>query len=176
MLNKIYELLGDIKSQNEVSFLQKGDFWISLFFNFLGLYLAYLAYKEANRAKEAAEEAANSVRAVGVSLGLSEIAYQLERIDINIQYTTCRTLLSETHRKTRQLTATYKNDPELSIIINKVESTLGQIEVALYDVRPINETVISPLHSVYWAIECFSSPLVGHLGELIGAVAKRTQP
>ncbi len=173
-MDKIYQLLERLERQVSQPYWQKYDFWITTAFGFVGLFLSYLAYKEAKRAKEAAQSAARTVKAITVSLELTDIVQKLDRIDEKIGYSACRELYNENNRKIKRLITPFKDDTELGALVANVETTLVQINVALVDVKPYNNVEDGSVYAVYSAVEGPFSLLSGQLGELIGLFERRT--
>lgn len=178
-MKEIFNQLAKILESTTEPFWYKGDFLIGLVFNIVGLVLSWMAYREAKKAKEAADGAVRAVRLRSIVLELTEIVQGFDRLEINIQYVACRSLINETTRKINRLFGPLKedellNDESMSRTINEVEMTLETLRSSLVSVTPFgNENQGSP-HTIYIAVENDFSILSSQLSALIGSLESRT--
>lgn len=98
----------------------------------------------------------------------------MDKLDIEIEFSTARDLLNETNRRVRRLIAPFKEDDNYKTIAIKIIDTLSSAKNNLLQVRPIDQEEQVVTNSVYYAIESDFSELSGQLAELMGKFEERT--
>lgn len=167
---EIIELLRN----SEIPFWETWDFWIFIVLAIGSLIASITAFKEARKAKEAAHEAGKTVKIQTITIELSEIIQRLDKLDIEIEFSTARDLLNETNRRVRRLIAPFKEDENYKSIATTITDTLTSAKNNLLQVRPIDQEEQVVTNSVYYAIESDFSELSGQLAELMGKFEERT--
>lgn len=168
--NEIIELINQI----DIPFWERIDFWIFLVLSIGSLYASIKAFIEAKQAKIAANEAGKTVKIQTVTIELSEVIQRLDRLDVEIDFSTARDLLNETNRRVRRLIAPFKEDDEYKTLISSIITTLSDSKTALLQVRPIDQDEIIVKSTVYYSMESNFSELTGQLAELMGKFEERT--
>lgn len=150
------------------------DFWIFLVLAIGSLFASIRAVIEAKQAKIAANDAGKTVKIQTITIELSEVMQRLDKLDVEIDFSTARDLLSETNRRVRRLIAPFKEDEEYKDIIGSIITTLSDSKSALLRVRPIDQDEVVVRSTVYYSIESNFSELTGQLAELMGKFEERT--
>ncbi len=158
----------------ENTYWTKPDFWISCILSAGSLIASILAFVAANKAKKAAREAAKTVKIQTVTIDLSEIILHLDKLNMEIDFSTARDLLNETRNKVRRLLAPYNNEIEYKDKIAIIFKTLDDTKTSLLQVKPEDPSIQIIRNSVYYSIENNISLLSGHLAELMGLFEYRT--
>lgn len=167
------ELLNQIKSL-DIPFWKEGDFWIFLFMALLSLGASIKAFLEARAAKVAATEAGTTVKIQTITIELSEIIQKLDKLDIDIEFSTARDFLNEINRRVRRLTSPFAEDDSYKLKIETIYTSLTDCKSSLDDVRPLENGAPVVDNAVYHAVESHFADLSGELAELMGLFEKRT--
>lgn len=167
------EIINQIKAL-DVPFWKEADFWIFLLLAILSLGASIKAFLEARAAKEAANDAGTTVKIQTITIELSEIIQKLDKLDIDIEFSSARDFLNEINRRVRRLTSPFALDEEYKPKIDLIYGSLTGCKSSLDSVRPIEngEEVVD--NAVYHAVESHFSDLSGQLAELMGLFEKRT--
>jgi adenine C2-methylase RlmN of 23S rRNA A2503 and tRNA A37 len=168
--NEILEVIEKI----DYPFWKRTDFWIFLVLAIGSLYASIKAFIEAKQAKIAANEAGRTVKIQTITIELSEVIQRLDRLDVEIDFSTARDLLNETNRRVRRLIAPFKEDLEYKSLIVSIITTLSDSKTALLQVKPIDQDKVVVKSTVYYSIESNFSELTGLLAELMGKFEERT--
>ena len=154
-------------------FWQSAGFWI-LFILLLALVggMVYFYFELIFRKSESVATGP-SLQIQNILLEYQAIIYNLDKLDIEIEFPEARDLFSEINRKVRRLTAPFKADDEYQEIIASIHQTLDSIKASLAEVRPVEMSKLS-VTAVYFAVEAHFSELGGQLSELIGLFEKQS--
>lgn len=155
----------------------KIDFWIfliigvvSLLVGIASLYFSIRAFLEASGAQRAAKAAAAAVKTHSDTIELTQLSQPLDRLELNINFSEARKLLSETSRRAKRVIAGLQNDQALKQAIDAVQAALNEAQEALQSVKPANDVEqekSTPL-AVYYALESPFTTLNDSLAVLCG--------
>ena len=168
--SEIIELIKNL----EIPFWKEYDFWIFLVLAIGSLLASIKAFMEAREAKNAAKEAGKTVKIQTITIELSEIIQRLDRLDIEIDFSTARDLLNETNRRVRRLIAPFKEENDYKELTTSIITILKDAKNSLIQVRPIEDEELIVKNSVYYAVESDFAELSGQLAELMGKFEERT--
>lgn len=154
-------------------FYQTYDFWIFLIVGLGGLLFSILAFIAATGAKKAAKEARKTVKIQTITIELSELIHNLDKLEVEIQFHEARDFYSSVNRRIKRLTSPFKQDESYKDIIAEIHATLAQINSALNEVRPLEDNHLDT-NAVYFAVQEYFSTLNGQLAELMGHFEGRT--